>query len=200
MENNSNKEVLNLIENKKSGLIGILFSRVGVAVILILVQFLAVVIAYVLLERYFNYVKIVELVLQGIMVIYLINTEMDSSAKLTWMFLMMFVPFPAMVLFLFYQKDIVRQGWKKRLKDLIKETRGKISQDPFTLIEDDVIDSGLDSLCRYLNRSGRFPVYSDTKVTFFPLGDDKFPAMLEQLKKAEKFIFMEYFIIDEGYM
>ena len=200
MENNSNKEVLNLIENKKSGLIGILFSRVGVAFILILVQFLAVVIAYVLLERYFNYVKIVQLVLQGIMVIYLINTEMDSSAKLTWMFLMMFVPFPAMVLFLFYQKDIVRQGWKKRLKDLIKETRGKISQDPFTLIEDDVIDSGLDSLCRYLNRSGRFPVYSDTKVTFFPLGDDKFPAMLEQLKKAEKFIFMEYFIIDEGYM
>ena len=139
MDNNSNKEVLNLIENKKSGLIGILFSRVGVAFILILVQFLAVVIAYVLLERYFNYVKIVQLVLQGIMVIYLINTEMDSSAKLTWMFLMMFVPFPAMVLFLFYQKDIVRQGWKKRLKDLIKETRVKISQDPFTLIEDDVI-------------------------------------------------------------
>ena len=38
------------------------------------------------------------------------------------------------------------------------------------------------------------------KVTFFELGEYKFKAMLEQLEKAEKFIFMEYFIVEEGYM
>ena len=60
--------------------------------------------------------------------------------------------------------------------------------------------SGTDDLAKYLNRSGCFPVYDNTEVTYFPLGEDKFDAMLEELEKAEKFIFMEYFIIEEGYM
>ena len=37
-------------------------------------------------------------------------------------------------------------------------------------------------------------------MTYYPLGEDKFEAMLEELEKAEDFIFMEYFIIEEGYM
>ena len=60
--------------------------------------------------------------------------------------------------------------------------------------------SGTDDLCRYLNRTGCFPVYDRTQVTYFSLGEKKFEAMLEELEKAEKYIFMEYFIVEEGYM
>ena len=38
------------------------------------------------------------------------------------------------------------------------------------------------------------------EVTYFPLGEDKFEEMIRQMERAEKFIFMEYFIVDEGYM
>ena len=62
------------------------------------------------------------------------------------------------------------------------------------------MESGTDDLCRYLNRSGCFPIYENTEVAYFPLGEDKFASMLDELKKAESFIFMEYFIIDEGLM
>ena len=37
-------------------------------------------------------------------------------------------------------------------------------------------------------------------MTYFPLGEDKLEAMLAELEKAEKYIFMEYFIVEEGYM
>ena len=60
--------------------------------------------------------------------------------------------------------------------------------------------SGADDLCRYLGRSGCFPLYDHTSVTFYPIGEKKFEAMLEELEKAKKFIFMEYFIVEEGYM
>ena len=60
--------------------------------------------------------------------------------------------------------------------------------------------SGTDDLVTYLNKSNCFPVYANTEVTFFPLGEEKFAAMLRELEKAEKFIFMEYFIIEEGFM
>ena len=51
-----------------------------------------------------------------------------------------------------------------------------------------------------MRRSGCHPVYEHTAVTYFPLGEDKFAAMLEELEAAEHFIFMEYFIVDEGLM
>ena len=48
--------------------------------------------------------------------------------------------------------------------------------------------------------SGYFPVYAGCEVTYFPLGEDKFEALLRELRKAKKFIFLEYFIIAEGIM
>ena len=41
-------------------------------------------------------------------------------------------------------------------------------------------------------------LFTDTKQTYFPLGEDMHPQLLEDLRKAEKFIYMEYFIIEEG--
>ena len=44
------------------------------------------------------------------------------------------------------------------------------------------------------------PVWGETAVRYFPLGENQFTAMCEELKKAERFIFMEYFIIEQGEM
>ena len=55
-------------------------------------------------------------------------------------------------------------------------------------------------MTHYVQRSGCYSVYEKTSVTYFPLGEDKFKEMLIQLEKAEHFIFLEYFIVDEGEM
>ena len=44
------------------------------------------------------------------------------------------------------------------------------------------------------------PATIRTSAQYFPLGDDMYPVLLEELRKAERYIFMEYFIVDEGYM
>ena len=56
------------------------------------------------------------------------------------------------------------------------------------------------NLVRYMNQYGRFPAYETTGVRYFPLGDDMFPVLLKELKKAEHFIFMAYFIVEHGAM
>ena len=61
-------------------------------------------------------------------------------------------------------------------------------------------DIGTAQLARYVHKNGNFATYQNTEVTFFPLGEDKFAAMLTELERAEQFIFMEYFILKEGYM
>ena len=53
---------------------------------------------------------------------------------------------------------------------------------------------------RYLQSYAKFPVYSGTRTQYFPLGEAFFAELLNQLEKAEKYIFLEYFIIQEGKM
>jgi cardiolipin synthase len=49
----------------------------------------------------------------------------------------------------------------------------------------------------YLDRAG-FPLYTGTDAVYFPLGEEKFDALFRDLEHAEKFIFLEYFIVSEG--
>ena len=51
-----------------------------------------------------------------------------------------------------------------------------------------------------MNHIAGFPVYENSAAKFFPLGEDMFEQLMEELKAAKHFIFMEYFIIDRGYM
>jgi cardiolipin synthase len=55
-------------------------------------------------------------------------------------------------------------------------------------------------LSRYVYRRGGFPTWENTSAKYFPDGESKFRELLIQLEKAEKFIFMEYFIVAKGYM
>ena len=52
----------------------------------------------------------------------------------------------------------------------------------------------------YIRNAGLYPIWKNTQVEYFPLGEDFWEALLRELRKAEKFIFMEYFIIQEGKM
>lgn len=51
---------------------------------------------------------------------------------------------------------------------------------------------------QYIQQHGRYPIYQNTEMTYYPLGDDNFQPLLDELRKAKRYIFMEYFIIREG--
>ena len=52
----------------------------------------------------------------------------------------------------------------------------------------------------YLARNAAAPLYDGTKVEYYPFGQDFFPRFLEKLKAARHYIFMEYFIVQDGEM
>lgn len=56
------------------------------------------------------------------------------------------------------------------------------------------------NLAHYMKYQLGFPTYRNTKATYFASGEEKFPILLKELDKAKEFIFMEYFIVEEGYM
>ena len=169
-------------------------------VITIIAELVLLVGAYLWAFSYFKWLVLVQFVFTIIMILYLFNCSMDASAKLTWLFLIMLAPVPASIFLWFTQKNFGHRMVKERTAELIEATKDMLKQDKETLYAPELIESGTDDLCRYVNRSGCFPIYKNTSTTFFPSGEAKFEAMLEELKKAEKFIFLEYFIITEGFM
>jgi len=52
----------------------------------------------------------------------------------------------------------------------------------------------------YLQETAGFPVYKNTQTTYFNSGDSFFRQALEEMEKAEKYIFLEFFILREGKM
>ena len=193
-------EVMRLAKPKKKGLLRLIFSRFFVIVSLIILQ---IVIIYSVFSKFIEFLphfQVIQIIFSIVMVIYLFNSSMDASAKLTWMVIMSVVPVPGAIFFLFTKEELGYTGFGKRFYDIQRDTKDVIEQSEDTMIRLAEDRSGTDELCKYVNRQGTCPIYDKTDVVYFPLGEDKFERLLVELSKAEKYIYLEYFILEEGYM
>ncbi len=199
MENE--ERVVRLLEKPvKKGLLRLVFSRIGLIALLFIIQLAIMVTAYGFFREQLPILTVLQTIFTICMIIYLFNCSMDSSAKLTWMFIIAIVPLVGTAFLLFTQSNFGHRMEKKMVDDQINKTKNILDQPENVSKELEHDGSGTDDLCRYLNRTGSFPLYDHTAVTYYSQGEDKFEAMLRELEKAEKFIFLEYFIVEEGYM
>ena len=196
----SSENVVRLAKPVKKGIAKILFSRTLIIAILLILQVALLVFTYIWARDKVHILLYIQWIFTFVMVIYLFNSSMDSSAKLTWMLLIAFLPVAGAFMLWWTQANIGHRKEMEMVERQIEETRSTLEQPANVLSSVERDGSGTDDLCRYLNRTGCFPLYDKTEVRYFPLGEKKFEAMLEELEKAEKYIFMEYFIVEEGYM
>ena len=197
---NAEASVFRLAKPLRKGLLRLLFSRFLLIVLLLALQILLMLSVYGWLSSYLPHMQAVQAVFTLLMVIYLFNSGMDSSAKLTWMLIIAVLPVVGAGLLWFTQTNLGHRALKKRVAALIDETRDALPQDAEVkeiLARD---GSGVDDLSTYLCRGGCYPVYAGTETVYYPDGAALFEAILEELWGAERFIFLEYFIIEEGYM
>ena len=192
---------IRLLKKGQSGLVHAIFSRFGLILILLLLQALAL----FSLLRWFggllpHYLGGTLLVTAAMMV-YLLNQDMDNSVRITWLVVTALAPVLGVPLFWYTKADIGHRVLRKRLMELEGQTRAQLPQDERAVRRLEAEDPGAASLTRYLRgRGGGFPVYQNTAVTYFPGGEAKFEELLHQLETAKKYIFLEYFIIEEGLM
>ncbi len=191
---------IRLIRYRKKGILRLIFSRLVGILLLVIFQVLIILTFFELLGELFKYYTAFKAVFTVVMVFYLFNNEMDSSAKLTWLFIISLWPFPGTIFLLFTKIDIGHVFQKKKIQRIIAETKEVQPVDEDIMKELSDRNCGMADICRYVNRTGNFPVYKNTEVKYYPSGEEMYEQLMEELDKAEKFIFLEYFIIDEGYM
>ena len=192
-----NDKELRLVKKRRKGLWRIIFSRFGLIILSFIIQIYAFIDIFDILDKEVEPFSIIVMCFVAVMVLELFSCDMDSTAKLTWLFLMILLPVQISVMFWITRRRIGHRKMEKRLHTFREETKNIL---PLDSSATETADPGTRELCTYLNNGGCFPLYKNTDVTFFPMGENKFEAILRELRKAEKFIFMEYFIIDEGHM
>ncbi|AXQ78676.1 cardiolipin synthase [Streptococcus chenjunshii] len=192
---------MHLLDKSRRGFLRGIFSRSTVIAILLIIQILFLSASFVWLEQYRFWLELLERALAIVVVLYLVNSEMDALSRVTWLILVMIFPLLGS-LFLFYTKfDWGYRELKQRINHLINNSSPYLQDDETILADLKDITSTTYHLVQYFNRSsGNFPVYQKTEVTYFPIGEDFFAELKQQLLKAEKYIFMEFFIIAEGMM
>ena len=200
MEPFDSDKIIRLLPKTRSRLLRLVFSRLAVILLLIISQIVIIAALYGLFAEFIPRFKFIQTLFTLSMIFYLFNTDMDSSAKLTWLWLIAMFPVPGSLLFWFTNNNFGHRQIRRRIMELIAETKDALPQDPDVMTEPALTESGTTDLCRYLNRTGCFPVYRNTAVTYYSGGAEMFEAMMCELEKAESFIFMEFFIIAEGYM
>lgn len=194
------ERIVSLAKPVKKGLMRLLFSRFFVFAMLLILQVALLVMVYLQFREKLPALIYIQTVFAFGMIVYLFNSSMDSSAKLTWMLIISILPFAGAAMLLWTQSNVGHRMGTELVKKQIDNTRTMLPQAENVIREIEHDGSGTDDISNYLSLTGCFPVYDKTQVTFFSLGEKKFEAMLEELEKAEKYIFMEYFIIEEGYM
>lgn len=189
-----------LLKKSKKGILRIIFGRTGIVLLILAVQIVMLFNVFRFVKTLIPYVVGTLLVFTIIMAINVINSEQNASVKLSWAVLIMLLPGFGGLLYIFIQQDIGHRTLKKRLKRIIKESETEFPKQEDLMERLKVENKGLYNLATYTGKAGGYPIYEGSRTKYFPLGEDAFEEMLIQLKEAEKFIFLEYFILDEGYM
>ena len=200
MQTNYKNKGLLLLKKGQKGIVHALFSRFGLILLLLAVQVLILFGIFQWFEEFLPHVLGGTALFSLFMVIYLLNSSITPPATIPGLILMILLPVYGGHLLLYTHPEIGHRALKKRSLEIIDATRKSIPQSAEVMERFSVENPGAAALAHYIARSGCYPVFEHTAVTYFPLGEDKFEEMLKQLESAQHFIFMEYFIIDEGLM
>ena len=186
-------------ERGRRGFLRFLFSRSALIGILLLIQ-VFMLISLIMRWQFAAFAYGGSFALSAAMALYLINHPSSDNSRQTWLILILLVPVLGTVLYLYVDLDIGHRLTRRILSEIQKKTERLLPSNEKLCRSLHDTETELCNLAHYTWNNGGYPLYENTHVSYFPSGEAKFAAMLEELEKAEKFIFLEYFIIDEGFM
>lgn len=135
--------------------------------------------------------------ISAVLILVEVNRHEESSFKITWIMLIAVIPIFGWFFYLYTHMDAMTKGIMTSHNNMIGRI-SKLKSDNIRTIREMEENGCETSFARYLSKACGDDVYADTSFKYYPLGDDFFPQMYEELEKADKFIFMEFFIINQS--
>ena len=177
-----------------------LFSRFVITSIFILVQiFIAIYFFNELAEKYI-YVYFAANILSYILLLFILNKNGSPSYKIPWVLFILILPIPGLLSYVMFAKPIITKKYRKKFIAITEATNQK-----YKINKDEIKELKKESpvaynQSKYIYKTSLMHTTKNTKTTYFKDGDSMFQAMLEKIKAAKKYVFIETFIMSPGYM
>ncbi len=167
-------------------------------VILLIVQLSFIVFAYIQLQEQYFQLQTFLSAISLLVVFFLVNQSMNPSYKLAWCITILMVPIFGGLFYLTLSINSTRLKFRKSIRTAVKESKTHLSQNPSVLVALEHASDDSVPQAQYVYNLAKYPVYQNTSVKYFATGEALYISLLEELEKAQHFIFMEYFIIQNG--
>lgn len=188
----------NLREDVKGTIKGYLsgFLRAALVGLLVLAQFALIIYLSILLREYTIYFYTIIQVASILIIIFLINDNRNNSYKISWICIIAAFPVTGHIMFMLWGN---RRRSKLDRKILKKLQRGAsfYKYNPETVKKFEQQYPAKSRMTRYLEYNS-FPLFKNNKINYYPMGEDAFEAIFNEIDKAESFILINFFIVGEG--
>ena len=201
----------NRVPTRRSGkkrLFKILTSRLFIIAVLILIQLFLLLFALVRLGTMKYWISVAFNILSFLMVLCILPREDNPSYKISWIILIMAVPLVGGIFYLIFGRKAnsrrMAQQMEHYTQSLLHRDHGEPLQDSsqseetLSLLRRD--HPALARQANYIYRVSGFELYQNTQAEYFPIGEAFYQRLLQELREAKRFIFLEYFIVQPGRM
>ncbi len=174
--------------------------KILISAVFILLQFAVLFVTMYKLNEWAFWINTACRVLSIIFVIIIIGKRQNPSYKLMWVAFILTFPIFAVPVYLIWGNSLIAPRFKKRLVSQRRLCAPFLKQDKSVKSRLNYADIFHARQSTYLQKESGFPVYSGTEAEYLSPGEKFFPRFLEELRRAEHFIFLEFYIIAEGKM
>ena len=174
-----------------------LFSRTVVTALLIVIQVAWLAALLLQLGNSLPAIQTVLRILSLVAILFVIKSDMNPSYKIGWILLIAVLPILGGLMYVFFGNKRPTKNMREMLRAQLEKSAEYLGTQESITGE---LDGGAAGLFKYLEGSAGYPTAKNTTVRYYHVGEEMYADLLPELEKAEKFIFLEYFIIRPGEM
>ncbi len=170
-------------------------------IFVVLSMMLEIVVFFALVYKLSGYAHWVMYALRGfsmILVLYIYGKHQTAAMKMPWIMLILLMPIFGVMLYLLIGFNGSTSRMKRRYEEIDRVLLPLLDPNDDIITEEEQKDRHLANISRYIRDKAGYPVYSDTRVSYYDDAAKGLEAQKEELKKARDFIFMEYHAIEDS--
>lgn len=181
-------------------LIRLLFSRMVLVGAAILIQIVALVLVIWRFTNYFVYFYTICMFISLLTVLWIVNGKGNHAYKLAWIIPIMAFPIFGGLFYLMFGGNKSSRRNRRKMQEIAEHMQSSLVQDLEVMRSLQRESRSAGNQAKYIFGYSDCPVYKNTETEYLTPGEKKYDRLLEELRKAERFIFIEYFIINKGIM
>lgn len=181
-------------------LVSLLFHRMVIVAFFLVVQLVVFLVMILQFNSYFIYFYWVCIGLSVAVVLWIVGNQSNPAYKIAWIIPILLFPVFGGLVYLMFGGNRLSRRTRRKMQVMERRMISALHQDCKAELVRRQMGEDAANQALYLERMAHCPAYGNTRTEYYPLGELCFTRMLQELRRAERYIFLEYFIIEEGKM